>query len=61
MFKLKKKNWKKIILHLDMALLLLSEVQIGYKAQAKLAHNRDHQTSKQFPEHWNNITKNQMK
>lgn len=30
-----------------MALLLLSEVQIGYKAQAKLAHNRDHQTSKQ--------------
>lgn len=44
-----------------MPLLLCSELQTGYKAKAKVAHNADHQTSKQFREHWNNITKKQMK
>lgn len=41
-----------------MPFLLCSEVQTGCKAKA---HNTDHQTSKQFQEHWNNITKKEMK
>ncbi|PKU45158.1 protein pxr1-like [Limosa lapponica baueri] len=49
-----KPNWILDCIHMGITLdtpsLPLSEAQIWYKAQAKLTHNTDHQTPKQFQE-----------